>query len=261
MVLRGGFAADRLPLCLTDLERRSLTTMKLNRWLGLAALAASTQFLSAADITGKIKLDGKPKEELPLPLDASCGPLHPNDKPTTRFYVVSKDGGLADTLVYLKDGLTGKTFQVPEQGVLIDQKGCEYNPYVAGAQAGQKILVRNSDPVMHNVHPQPTVAGNPEKNQAQMPKSKDLEFVFNNPEQFLKFKCDVHPWMFAYVSVMPHPYYAVSKEDGTYTIKNVPKGNYTVEVVHRKAGKAEQKVTVADANATADFTLKVPAAP
>jgi hypothetical protein len=233
--------------------------MKLNRWLGLAALAASVQFLSAADITGKVKLNGKPPEEKELPLDPGCGALHPEGKPKTRFYVVGKDGGLADTLIYLKDGVTGKTFQVPEQGVLIDQKGCEYTPYVAGAQAGQKINVRNSDPFMHNVHPMPAVAGNPEKNQAQMPKSKDLEFVFNNPENFLKFKCDVHPWMFAYVSVMAHPYYTISKEDGTYTIKNVPKGSYTVEAMHRKAGKAEQKVTVGDSNATADFTLNVPA--
>jgi hypothetical protein len=233
--------------------------MKLNRWLGLAALAASVQFLSAADIVGKVKLNGKPPEEKDLPLDPGCGALHAGEKPKTRFYAV-KDGGLADTLIYLKDGVTGKTFQVPEQGLLIDQKGCEYHPYVAGAQTGQKILVRNSDPVLHNVHPQPAVAGNLEKNQAQLPKSKDLEFTFNNPEQFLKFKCDVHPWMFSYVSVIPHPYYAVSGADGSFTIKNVPKGNYTVEAVHRKAGKSEQKVTVADANATADFTLNVPAA-
>jgi hypothetical protein len=234
------------------------TFMKLNRWLGMAALAASVQFLSAADITGKIKLDGKPPEEKELPLDPGCGALHAEGKPKTRLYVVAADGGLADTYVYLRDGVSGKAFPVPAEPLLVDQRGCEYVPYVAGAMTGQKIMVRNSDPFLHNVHPMPAVAGNPEKNQAQMPKSKDLEFVFPNPEPMLKFKCDVHPWMFAYVSITPHPYYTISGKDGTFTIKNVPDGDYTVEAYHRKAGKAEKKVSVKGANATADFTLKVP---
>jgi plastocyanin len=232
--------------------------MKLNHWLGLAAAAASALSVSAADITGKITLKGTPTPEKELPLDPACGNLHAEGKPKTRFYAVGAGGELADTVVYLKDA-GGKTFPVPAEGHLIDQKGCEYVPYVSAAQAGQKILVRNSDPVMHNVHPQPTVAGNTEKNVAQMPKSKDLEFTYPNPEPFLKFKCDIHPWMFSYVSTFPHPYYAVSAKDGTFTIKNVPKGEYTVEAAHRKAGKAEQKVTVGDANATVNLTLNVPA--
>jgi hypothetical protein len=237
-----------------------LTFMKLNRWLGMAALAASVQFLSAADITGKITLKGTPPPEKDLPLDPGCGALHAEGKPKTRLYVVGADGGLADTYVYLKDGVNGKTFQVPTEPLMVDQKGCEYLPYVSAAMTGQKIQVKNSDPFMHNVHPTPAVAGNPEKNQAQMPKSKDLEFVFPNAEQFLRFKCDVHPWMFSYISITPHPYYTVSGKDGTFTIKNVPDGDYTVEAVHRKAGKSEQKVSVKGANAKADFTLNVPAA-
>src|SRR5688572_18404349 len=124
----------------------TLAFMKSNRWLGLAALAASVQFLSAADITGKITLDGKPPAERQVPLDASCGPLYVNRTLMTRLYVVGADGGLADTVVYLKDGVTGKAFQVPEKGILIDQKDCEYIPYVAAVQTGQSISVRNSDP-------------------------------------------------------------------------------------------------------------------
>lgn len=229
--------------------------MKLNRLLGLAALAVSVQFVSAADVTGKITLKGTPPPEKDLPLDPGCGALHQGAKPKTRLYVVDGSGGLADALVYLKDAKAGGA----GEGILVDQKGCEYVPYVAAVLAGQKITVRNSDPVLHNVHPTPAVAGNPEKNLAQLPKSKDLEFVYNNPEQFMRFKCDVHPWMFAYVNVMAHPYYAISGKDGSFTIKNVPDGEYTVEVVHRKAGKSEQKVKVAGGAAKADFTLNVPA--
>jgi hypothetical protein len=234
--------------------------MKLNRFLGLAALAASVQFVPAADITGKITLKGNPPPEKELPLDPNCGALH-TEKPKTRLYVVGKGGELADTFVYLKDGLTGKTFPVPSEAKVLDQKGCEYVPYVSGVQVGQKLLVKNSDPVLHNVHLAPlSPDGNKEKNLAQMPKGADLDFTLTKPEILARFKCDVHNWMFAYVGAVDHPYYSVSDKDGTFTIKNVPKGDYTVEAFHRKAGKKEQKVTVGDANATANFTLEVPAA-
>lgn len=230
--------------------------MNLNVWLGLAAVAATALTASAADITGKVTLKGQAPAEKDIPLDPACGKLHANGM-KTRLYVVGGAGELADVFVYLKDGVTGEKFEVPTTPGVLDQKGCEYVPYVSGLQTGQKLLVKNSDPVMHNVHPTPDpTTGNKEKNLAQMPNGKDLEFVFENPESMLRFKCDVHPWMFSYVNVSKHPFYAVTAKDGTFTIKNVPKGNYTVEAVHRKAGKAEQKVTVADAGAKADFTLE-----
>lgn len=233
--------------------------MKLNRWLGLAALAASVQILPAADITGKVTLNGKAPAEKDIPLDPSCGPLHANGL-KTRLYVVGAGGELADTFIYLKDGVTGATLPVPAASVL-DQKGCEYSPYVSGLMVGQTLNVRNSDPMLHNVHYVPSPDGkNKEKNQAQLPGSKDLAFTFTDPEPMAKFKCDVHPWMFAYVNIVPHPYFAVSAKDGTFTIKNVPKGEYTVEAIHRKAGSKSQKVTVGDGNATANFTLDLPAA-
>jgi hypothetical protein len=141
----------------------------------------------------------------------------------------------------------------------MDQKGCQYEPYITAVQVNEPIVVKNSDPTMHNVHTKPQVEGNKEANLAQMPNSKDLTFTFAKPEQFMRVECNVHPWMVAYVSVFDHPYFAVTDKNGNFTIKNVPKGSYTVEAVHRRAGKADEKVTVADANATANFTLNVPA--
>jgi hypothetical protein len=235
--------------------------MKLDRrCLGLAALIASLQIISAGDITGKITLKGTPPPEKDLPLDALCGKVHSTKK--TQLYVVGKNGELADTFVYVKDGLTGKTFPLPEKPALIDQVGCEYHPYVSGVMVNQKILVRNSEEgIMHNVHPIPSVAGNPEKNVAQLPKSKDLEFAFPKEEMFLRFKCDVHPWMFSYVSVMNHPYYSVSGKDGTFKIENLPAGKYTIEASHRKAGKQTMEVEVpATGNKEVNFTLEVPKA-
>src|SRR5205807_9583332 len=141
--------------------------------------------------------------------------------------------------------------------LMIDQKGCEYSPIIAAVQTEQKIMVKNSDPTLHNIHVLPSVSGNMEKNQAQAPQASDLTFTFAKPEPFLKFKCDVHPWMFAWASVFDHPYFAVSDKDGTFKIANVPAGKYTIKVAHRKAGTATQQVEVKEgAPAKADFTLE-----
>lgn len=234
---------------------------KLASFLAFAALAAA-QSAAGADITGKVTLKGTPPPETPISTasDPNCGKAKPPPK-QTRFYVVGKDGGLAEVFVYLKEGVTSKP-AAPATPVVLDQVGCEYTPYVLGAQTGQKITVKNSDQTFHNVHPTPTVAGNKEYNQAQLPKGADLHFTWDKPEVFLRFKCDVHQWMFAYVGLVDHPYFAVTKEDGTFAIKNVPPGKYTIEAVHRKThlsgGKGlTQEITVGPDGAKADFVVEI----
>jgi hypothetical protein len=92
---------------------------------------------------------------------------------------------------------------------------------------------------------------------AQMPGGQDLAFSFSKPEEFLKFKCDVHPWMFAWVSVFDHAYFAVSAKDGTFKISNVPAGKYTLKIAHRKAGAATQEIEVKDGEPTkVELTLE-----
>jgi hypothetical protein len=235
--------------------------MKMKKQLLMAtALLGVFQFAFAGDITGKVTLKGVPKPEVDIPLDANCGKLHPSGL-KTRLYVVGANGELADVFVYIKDGLSGKTFPAPAEPALLDQKGCEYVPYVSGLQAKQKLIVQNSDPLLHNVHILPAVAGNKESNQAQMQGSKPLQYAFDNPEIFLMFKCEVHPWMYSYVSVVDHPFYAVTGKDGTFTIKNVPPGKYTVEAVHRKThpnGKGiSQEVNVGGDGAKVDFVVEL----
>ena len=167
--------------------------------------------------------------------------------------------GLADAFVTLK-GVSGKSTGATAQPVVLEQKGCEYIPYVFALQTNQKLSVKNSDPVLHNVHSTPAVAGNEEKNIAQAPNQPDLTFSFSKPEMFLRFKCEVHPWMFSYACVTDHPWSAVTDKDGKYTLKNVPDGKYTMEVYHRKAAPANAPVTkeveVTGGNITQDFTLE-----
>ena len=240
-------------------RKTKINSMKTQlRLITIFAFAAALHSASAADITGTITLKGTPPPEKDIQVTPECGPVHKGQM-KTRFYAVEGDK-LADVVVVLK-GANVKASAAPATPLLIDQAGCEYVPYVAAAQVGQKILVKNSDPFMHNVHTIPAVAGNKEANKAQMAKAPNLEFVFEKPEPFLKFKCDVHPWMFSYVSVFDHPYFAVTGKDGSYKIANVPPGKYTVEAYHRKAAPAgspvTQEIEVKDQPVKADLALEV----
>jgi hypothetical protein len=226
----------------------------------VSALTAALQVASAADITGTITLKGAPpkeKEITPVMEDANCSKMH-TSAPTTHFYVVGAKGELADVIVSLQ-GVSGKSTGASAPPMVLDQKGCEYVPSIFAVQTDQKIVVKNSDPVLHNVHDVPAAdSGNKEKNEAQLPNGADLTFSFSKPESFLKFKCDVHQWMFAWASIFDHPYFAVSGKDGTFKIANVPPGKYKIQAAHRKAGVVTQDVEVKEGEAAkVDFTLEV----
>jgi len=234
---------------------------KISVFIAIAALTGSLQIASAGDIIGTITLKGTPPAEIPItPLkdDPTCGKTY-TSMPTTHFYVVGSNGGLGDVVLQLKgDNINGKSTGASAPTIVLDQKGCLYHPQIFAVQTGQKIEVENSDPVLHNVHVIPTVAGNPEENKAQMPGSAPLTFSFPKAEEFVKFKCDVHPWMFAWVTVVDNPYYAVSDKDGGFKISNVPPGKYTIEAAHRKLGKQTKEIEVKDGEPTkVDFTFEI----
>jgi len=222
--------------------------------VGMTALAGAC--VTAAEISGKVTLTGTPPAEKQIQFDPTCGKLH--DKPvTTRHYVVGDGKGLANVFVYVKEG--AKSVPATGKGTTLDQSGCEYSPYVMGVQAGQHFDVKNSDAVLHNVHSLPK--NNKERNVAQPVKGMTSDFVFEKPEVLVKFKCDVHPWMFAYAGVTDHPYYAVTDKDGNFKISGLPAGDYTVEAYHLKAGAKAEKVTVtADDKKSLNFALEVKAA-
>ncbi|MGP8020156.1 MAG: hypothetical protein ACLPRE_04080 [Limisphaerales bacterium] len=224
----------------------------------VVAMLASVPAARAADIIGTITLKGTPPPEVPYtPLmnDPTCGAMY-KTTPTTHFYVVGPNHELADVIVSLKD-VTGKSTGANQPPVVLDQKGCLYQPQILAIQTGQKLIVKNSDPCIHNVHCVPTVPGNPEFNQVQMPGGPDLTLTFSKPEMFIKFKCDVHPWMFAWVSVFDSPYYCLTGKEGKFIIKDVPPGKYTVEADHRKLGTLTKDVEVKDSDVTVNFSFDV----
>jgi hypothetical protein len=238
---------------------------KSSRFIAAFTLVAALQSASAADIIGTVTLKGTPpaEREIRFPAgDTTCARMH--DKPLfTRVFVVGEKGELADTFVSLV-GVTGKSTGAQQKPVLIDQIACEYVPYVTAVQTGQKLLVRNSDPFLHNVHPTPTNRvstaagpGNRTQNLAQLAKAPDLEFTYFQPEYFLRFKCDVHPWMFAYVNVVDHPWFDTTNEKGTFKLSNVPPGKYTIEANHRRGGRVTREIEVKDSDVTVDFVIEL----
>jgi plastocyanin len=231
--------------------------MKKSLLLLALGIFSALQLAGAADITGVINLKGTApaeKELSPIKDDPTCSASYPGALPKTKFYVVGAGGELADVIVSLK-GISGKSTGASAAPLGLDQKGCLYYPQILAVQTGQKIIVRNSDTCVHNVHTVPKE--NAPQNMVQMPGGADLTFTFDKPEPFLKFQCDVHPWMFAWVSVFDHPYFAVSGGDGKFTIKNVPPGKYTLEATHRKLGVQTAEIEVKDTGAAQNFTFEI----
>jgi plastocyanin len=178
----------------------------------------------------------------------------PEPGATSEQLVAGPGGGLKNVFVYVKDGLGNRTYAVPTTPVLLNQKGCRYVPHVFGVQAGQTFQIANSDATLHNVHAVPKA--NREFNFGQPPKVPPVDRVFDKPEIGAPVRCDVHGWMNAYVNVVPHPFFAVTNDDGTFEIKGLPAGTYTVELWHEQLGTQSQSVTVdaaAPAKVTASF--------
>lgn len=224
-----------------------------------ATVIAAALPLSAAEINGKVTLKGTPPPAAVIAAvkaDANCGKVAVGEA-KSRVYVVGANGALANTVVYIKKGLEGKTFPAPTAKPEIDQKGCMYYPYVAAVMVGQKFDVKNSDPFMHNVNASAKI--NKGFNFAQANAGQVNEKVFDKAEQ-VRFACNVHPWMIAFVNVLEHPFFAVTNAKGEFELPaGLPAGKYTVEVSHLKAGVQTFEVEVGSgkgAEATVELAAK-----
>jgi hypothetical protein len=258
-----------------NLESRVKSVALACAWLAAAACGgsepapsaspASTSAPAATDtadgpgvITGVVTYAGTPPKPRPLPMDSDpvCAKAAPGA--TSEIILVSPSGGIQNVFVYVKDGLGERRYAVPSTPVTLDQKGCTYVPHVFGVQAGQTVLVSNSDPLIHNVHALPK--NNREFNFGQPANTPPVSRVFEKPEIGLPFKCDVHGWMNAYVNVVTHPFFAVTSDDGSFEIKGLPAGTYTLELWHERLGTETLPVTVgADAPAKVSASFKSPA--
>mgnify|MGYP000017566019 FL=1 len=219
-------------------------------------LSSVLTFGFAGDIQGKITFDGKAPKMKSLRMDADPVCVANNEvAPRKEWLILDENNGLKNVLVFVKESPSNSLssdYSPPENPAVIDQNGCVYIPHVLGVMVGQDLDILNSDGTLHNIHALPKV--NKEFNKA-MPRSKKRMTVqFDKSEAPFKVKCDVHPWMGAFIGVFDHPYFAVTNDDGSYVISGLEPGDYVIEAWHEKLGSQTANVTVGDSAANFTFT-------
>lgn len=208
----------------------------------------------AAAISGVVRFTGTVPAPEPIDMSAepTCAEKH-DGAPTQHAVEVGDDGGLGNVFVYVKEGLPDQAWPASDEQPVLDQDGCVYVPHVIGVQAGHDLTIRNSDGLLHNVNAQAQT--NRGFNVGQ-PTNMETKRSFNTQEVMIPVTCEVHGWMNAYIGVVDHPYFAVTGEDGTFSLEGLPPGTYTVEAWHEEYGTQTMQVTVAaQETGTADFTF------
>jgi hypothetical protein len=191
-------------------------------------------------IGGVVTFQGPPPAMATLQLDPLCARLHAG--PVSSGDALVRDGKVENAFVYVKQGLEGRTFAVPSEPVRIDQRGCIYEPRVAGAQTGQPIVYLNSDALLHNVHGTPAQARG--WNFAMATAGTERIIRVDRPEVMIHVRCDIHPWMHSYLGVLDHPYFAVTGPDGRFALRDLPPGDYVVASWHERFGTREVRVSL-----------------
>lgn len=202
---------------------------------------APTIVKGVARFTGK-----KPPKRRKIGLDSDpvCADHHKGKDFRSESVLVNEDGTLRNVFVWVSKGLEGKSFPAPAKPAVLDQIGCRFEPHVQGVRSGQGIVVRNSDATTHNVHTLPKL--NESSNFSQSKKGAERTISFKRKEVMVLVKCDIHPWMSAYIGVVDHPFFAVTGDGGSFEFKDLPPGKYTISAWHEKYGTKTQEVTVTE---------------
>jgi len=232
----------------------TLASLLLASAFGLLHSGRSVIAASAGQVTGTVKLDGTAPHQRTIDMskDPSCAAAHKDKPVTTESVVAGANGGLANVVVYVSQGLTGNE-PPSSQPAQLEQKGCQYLPHVVAVDVGQHMKILNDDQALHNIHPQATK--NAAWNKSQMPGGPPLDVTWAS-EEAVPVKCNVHPWMQAYIVVVKGPY-AVSDDSGSFKLDNLAPGNYTLTAWQETYGTQTQNVTVAAGKpATVNFTFK-----
>jgi len=228
----------------------------------IAAVSLSPSIFAASSVTGTVSLSGTPPSNLkPLAMEAdpACAKKHSGPVPS-EMLVLGKGNTMANIIVWVSGGLPpGKTHAAPKTPVVLDQKGCQYVPHTQGIMVGQPYKILNSDGILHNVHSLPKV--NPQFNKPMPPTMKETTTTFAKPEPIFQIKCDVHPWMTAYIGVFEHPFFATTGTDGKFTINGLDAGTYELSAWHERLGTQKATVKVGASGAvTQDFKFAMPGA-
>ena len=213
----------------------------------------TTNTPATSEVRGVVKFEGPVPQGEKLLLPVACANQFKGDVYSNEIIV--NNGKLKNVLVHVSKGLEGKNFNdVPAESVVMDQRGCLYEPRVAAARVGQKVEFVNSDTIFHNVR---SITNNNETFNVAMPNKNDrITKIFEKPEIFVQTKCSVHPWMGAYIAVMDNPFFSITNENGQFSIRNLPPGHYTLELWHEVFGTQEKEIDIVDnGKVDLDFTF------
>jgi plastocyanin len=216
----------------------------------------------AANITGTVTFDGKVPALKPLAMDAEpvCHKMHAGKPVPNEMLALGGGNTMGNIMVWVSKGLpAGKTWPAPKTPVVLDQKGCVYMPHVMGIMVGQPYRILNSDGILHNIHTLPKI--NPQFNRGQPATVKEMTTTFPKPEAMFQVKCDVHPWMTAYIGAFTHPFFSVTSTDGRYTISGLDAGTYEITAWHERLGTQTASITVGANDTKAQvFKFAIPGA-
>jgi plastocyanin len=237
-------------------------------WLWLAAGVVAVSVLvwprvvvAASSVTGTVIFAGKAPALKPLSMDAdpACAKMHKAPVPS-EMLVLGSGNTMGNVLVWVSKGLpAGKTWPAPKTPVTLDQKGCQYVPHVQGIMVGQAYRILNSDGILHNVHALPKI--NRGFNRPMPATVKEASATFDKPEAVFQIKCDVHPWMSAYVGVFTHPFFSATGADGKFAISGLDAGTYEITAWHERLGTQTASVTVgANETKAQNFKFSTPGA-
>jgi len=211
---------------------------------------------TAGSITGTVKFDGTPPAFRTIDMSAEAACVQANPKPISPPVVVlGEHDALANVVVYVKSGLGSYRFDMPKDPAVLDQQACMYVPRVLAMMVNQPFEVKNADPTTHNVHPIPHE--NRPWNRSIAAGEQPYVTTFTQPELAIPIVCNIHPWMRAYLFVFAHPYFDVTTTTGTFELKNLPAGTYTIEAWHERFGTQDVSVTIAPKESKSiSFTFK-----
>lgn len=208
-------------------------------------------------VSGTIKLDGIPPKPRNINMAAvpRCAKQHRDDPAQTEDVVPGDNGTLQNVVVYLTGDFSEYTFDIPQTAVTLDQSGCQYQPHVLALMTYQPLVITTSDAVEHNIHPVPK--NNSEWNFTERTGAPPARQNFAHPEVAIPVKCNIHAWMKAYIAVMDNPYFAVTGQDGSFTLRNVPPGNYMLTAWHETYGTVQESLVLsANESKTVSLSFK-----
>lgn len=224
---------------------RKIVALAVVAWIVdlLAPMPGAAAPMTTATLWGSVRYTGPPVTRRPIEMrgDRWCIERQKVARLLQDDLIVGPNGGLRHAVVYVKDGPVARNLPAPQTPVELVMRDCVFVPRVVAVRAGQELRIRNEDRTLHTVYARASL--NPKFiRPLHGPEDAPLTVRFNRPELPIVLRCDVQPWMIAFVGVFDHPYFAVTGEDGSYELPDLPEGDYTIEVWHERLGKLSEQI-------------------